>query len=259
VCGTIIALQRSRLPCEAFHFAGWVTRLMRSVVAAALDSPEAPSSHFGTAVTDEIKPTERTIMTTLTSPSDSATNRRNGQTSWPKRDRKSPNRREIHGSAASKRTVTVNAAFLREIKEDHEELRSLLADLHCRFQRQIEIDECRAMIDRLYPLLDALAMHFSLEEAYGYFDDPLEVAPQFSEKASRLRNEHRDLYVALLELVEWSERLFYDTRHQRHALWLLQEELGPRFLNFERRLRRHEIEETALVCQAYATDIGVGD
>lgn len=198
-------------------------------------------------------------MVASIAPSRPTTNRLNGQTIWPRTVHRSLKRCERRASSAAKRTVTVNAAFLREIKEDHEELRSQLADLHHRFQRPIETDECRPVIDRLYPLLDALAMHFSLEEAYGYFDDPLEVASQFSEKAGRLRNEHRDLYVALLELIEWCERLYHGTREQRICLWLIQEELGPRFLSFERRLRRHEIDETALICEAYATDIGVGD
>lgn len=156
-------------------------------------------------------------------------------------------------------TVTVNAAFLREIKEDNQELRTLLADLHHRLQRPIESDECRSIIDRLYPLLDTLAMHFSLEEAYGYFDDPLEVAPQFSQRADRLRLEHGELYQALRDLIEWAEQMFFDERHQELALCFLQAVLGPRFLKFERWLRRHEIDEQALICEAYTTDLGVGD
>jgi len=162
-------------------------------------------------------------------------------------------------TATSVRPVTINAAFLREIKEDNQELRSQLADLHRRFRQPLEPDECRPMIDRLYPLLDVLAMHFALEEAYGYFDDPLDVAPQFSDRVNRLRQQHQELYVALRNLIDWAEKLYAAKRQRRFVQPLLQNSLGPRFLSFERRLRRHESEETALICEAYATDLGVGD
>ena len=80
-------------------------------------------------------------------------------------------------------TVTVNAAFLQEIKEVDQELWSLLGDLRHRCQRPIAPGQCRLLIDKLCQLRDQLALHFSLEEAYGYFDDPVEVAPQLSRQA----------------------------------------------------------------------------
>ncbi len=168
-------------------------------------------------------------------------------------------KRPVMPAMTSTGTVTVNAAFLREIKEENEELRALLADLHHRFQRPIDADECRPMVDRLYPLLDALAMHFSLEEAYGYFDNPLDIEPQFSQRADRLRSEHRQLYQALSGLIEWAEQMFYDERHPELALCFLQGMFGARFLKFERWLRRHEIDELDLICEAYITDLGVVD
>src|SRR5262245_61954266 len=88
-------------------------------------------------------------------------------------------------------TVTVNAAFLQEIKEVNQELWSLLADLRHRCQRPIAPGHCRLLIDKLCQLRDQLALHFSLEEAYGYFEDPVEVAPQLSRQAEMLRSEHR--------------------------------------------------------------------
>jgi hypothetical protein len=99
-----------------------------------------------------------------------------------------------------------------------------------------------------------LALHFSLEEAYGYFDDPVEVAPQFSMSAERLRAEHKELYVELCDLVERAERMFYDEQHAALALWI-----GPEFLEFEQRLRSHEERENELILDAYDGDIGVGD
>jgi len=156
--------------------------------------------------------------------------------------------------ATSTGTVTVNAAFLQEIKEVNQELWSLLADLSHRCQRPIAPSHCRLLIDKLCQLRDQLALHFSLEEAYGYFEDPVDVAPQLGRQAEQLRAEHKDLYLDLCDLVERAERMFYDDQHAALALWI-----GPEFLEFEQRLRRHEERENELIMDAYDGDIGVGD
>jgi hypothetical protein len=151
-------------------------------------------------------------------------------------------------------TVTVNAAFLQEIKEVNQELWDVLAHVRHRCQRPIAPASCRQIIDRLCQLRDQLALHFSLEEAYGYFEDPIDVAPQLSRAADRLRAEHKELYLDLCEVVEHSERMFYDEQHAALALWI-----GPEFLEFDSRLRSHEERENELIMEAYDGDIGVGD
>jgi hypothetical protein len=151
-------------------------------------------------------------------------------------------------------TVTVNAAFLQEIKEVNHELWALLADLKHRCQRPISPGQCRQLIDKLCQLRDQLALHFSLEEAYGYFDDPVDVAPQFSRSAEQLRGEHKQLYMDLCDLIDRAERMFYDEQHAALALWI-----GPEFLEFDQRLRGHEARENELIMDAYDGDIGVGD
>ena len=151
-------------------------------------------------------------------------------------------------------TVTINAAFLQEIKDVNQELWMLQADLRHRFQRPVAPGHGRFLIDKLCTLRDQLALHFSLEEAYGYFEDPIDVAPQLSRAAERLRAEHQELYLDLCNLVERSERMFYDEQHAALALWL-----GPEFLEFDTRLRSHEDRENDLIMEAYDGDIGVGD
>jgi hypothetical protein len=151
-------------------------------------------------------------------------------------------------------TVTVNAAFLQEIKDVNQELWILLGDLRHRCQRPIAPGQCRQLIDKLCQLRDQLALHFSLEEAYGYFEGPIDVAPQLSREAEKLRREHKDLYVDLCECVEKAERMFYDEQHAALALWI-----GPEFLEFNQRLRGHEQRENELILDAYDGDIGVGD
>lgn len=151
-------------------------------------------------------------------------------------------------------TVTVNAAFLQEIKEVNAELWTLLAELRHKCQRPIAPGQCRLLLDKLCQFRDQLALHFSLEEAYGYFEDPIEVAPQLSRAAEQLRGEHRGLYLDFCDLVERAERMFYDGEHAALALWI-----GPQFLELDQRLRRHEERENELICDAYDGDIGVGD
>jgi hypothetical protein len=151
-------------------------------------------------------------------------------------------------------TVTVNAAFLQEIKQVNGELWALLAELRHRCQRPIAPGHCRQLIDKLGQFRDQLALHFSLEEAYGYFEDPIEVAPQLSRQAEQLRGEHRGLYLDFCSLVDRAERMFYDDQHAALALWI-----GPQFLELDQRLKSHEERENELICDAYDGDIGVGD
>ena len=151
-------------------------------------------------------------------------------------------------------TVTVNAAFMQEIKDVNQELWALLRELRHRCQRPIAPAHGRHLIDRMCQLRDQLALHFSLEEAYGYFDDPVDVAPQLSNQAEHLRAEHKELYTELCDLIERGERMFYDEQHAELALWI-----GPEFLAFDQQLREHEDRESELITEAYSGDIGVGD
>lgn len=151
-------------------------------------------------------------------------------------------------------TVTINAAFFQEIKEVNQELWQLLADLRHRCQRPIAPGSTRRLMDQLVDLRDQLALHFALEEAYGYFDDPVDVAPQLCRQADALRGEHKDLYSHLSTIVDRAERMFYDEQFAAMALWI-----GSQFLDFDARLRSHEERENDLIFEAYDADIGVGD
>ena len=149
------------------------------------------------------------------------------------------------------RTVTVNPAFLQEIKEVNEELWELLGQLrHC-FQRPIGAGHCRQLVEKLGTLRDQLALHFALEEAFGYFEDPAYVPISVGESAERLRQEHRTLYVWLNNLVERAEQMAYELQYAELALWL-----GPQFEKFDTALRDHETRENELIMDALELDIG---
>jgi len=152
------------------------------------------------------------------------------------------------------RTVTVNAAFLQEIKDVDQELWQRLEEMRHRCQRPIGPAHCRHLTERLSELRDQLALHFALEEAYGYFDDPIEVEPRLCHAAESLRSDHRRLYMQLTSIVDRAETLMRTEQLATLALWV-----GPEFIDFDAALRDHESRENELIYEAYDTDIGAGD
>ena len=115
------------------------------------------------------------------------------------------------------KTITINAAFLQEIKEDNQDLR-----LHLNKTRQLLGGERssiqpRELVETLAELRDQFALHFVLEEAYGYFEDAVEGAPWLHRRAEALRAEHRELFLDLCRLEEASERLLY--HESPHRAW----------------------------------------
>jgi hypothetical protein len=153
------------------------------------------------------------------------------------------------------RTVAVNAAFLQEIKEDNQELWALLERLQIvlltEWPPRVSRRELHASLARLR---DQLAMHFALEEAYGYFEDALRVAPRFSAKAERLRGEHDGFYVDICDIVDRADQLLHHevpTRCLTHVV--------ARFDDFCEALRRHESAENQLIQRAFNEDLGGWD
>jgi hypothetical protein len=152
-------------------------------------------------------------------------------------------------------TVTINAAFMQEIKEVDEDLLLLLRKIRHASNRPIALSQCcRTYVNMLLELRDQLALHFALEEAYGYFDDPIDVAPHIAHEAERLREEHRRLYSQLSRLCENAERML-----DFGEIALLAMEIPERFAQFDANLNCHEHRENVLLMQALDDDIGYGD
>lgn len=152
-------------------------------------------------------------------------------------------------------TVTINAAFLQEIKDDNEQLRALLKTARnlCEARSPADVRP-RHFAALLAKLRDQLAMHFSLEEAYGYFDEPLYVASHLSEQAQSLRRQHGELYEEISGLAEAAANISSANDHLQVI-----RKLAHRVLDFHRRLEDHETQENSLIAEAYNLDIGVGD
>jgi hypothetical protein len=152
-------------------------------------------------------------------------------------------------------TVTVNAAFLQEIKEDAREFRQLLAKASSMLEPvHLAALECRCLADLLARLRDQLALHFTLEEAYGYFEDAIDAAPRLSEQAEILRNQHQSLFAEFCQLVELGEQLVYQEVSEDRV-----EHVSRKFQRFLAELQLHESREHELILAAFNDDIGCGD
>jgi len=152
-------------------------------------------------------------------------------------------------------TVTINAAFLQEIKEVNSELWQLLEKVGhlCSTAHQIE-HQGRHVVDMLGALRDQLALHFTLEEAYGYFDDPVHVAPRLCLAATALRDEHELLYARISRLADEVDELQRSGRLAKSG-----DHIVARFREFSELFQQHESRESELILEAYDSDIGVGD
>jgi len=152
-------------------------------------------------------------------------------------------------------TVTVNAAFLEEVKEVNLELWNLLRQTsrYLNDASQVPLNSHR-LLGQLVRLQDNLAMHFALEEFYGYFDDPLAVEPRLSESAADLRQEHGLLYLQLCDLIDFVE----EHLHRRNLSGVLRT-VRHRYGAFMDQFVAHETRERELILEAYEEDIGTGD
>lgn len=153
-------------------------------------------------------------------------------------------------------TLTVNPAFLREFKEDNHELRQLLHHTSAMLARPRGMRfEGRRLVELLGKLRDQLALHFSLEEFYGYFEEALTVSPRISNRAAELRSQHAGLFLELCRLADRAEGRLYEHHLNRRAV----QSLGTQFAAFQTRLEQHEAGENSLILEAFDEELGDGD
>ena len=139
--------------------------------------------------------------------------------------------------------VTINSAFMQEIKEASGELWALL-DRLAEFGSHpwLVRDHPKFAVDLVAQLQDQLALYFSLEEHYGYFEGPASVEPQFSEQATSLREEHRTMYLDICAILDRAERLL-----DQHRLASLTQHIVVRLDAFCAQLKAHEKREQEML------------
>ena len=155
------------------------------------------------------------------------------------------------GSASG--SLTVNAAFLKEIKEDNRQLKSLWDHLIPMLSHhETAKNHWPELIAGFAELRDQLAMHFSLEEAYGYFDDAVDIAPHLSLTAESLKSQHSGLFAQIRDLADLILEL--NSESVEHIKRLIR-----RFESFRSNFEVHEESELRLILQTFDDDLGVGD
>jgi iron-sulfur cluster repair protein YtfE (RIC family) len=151
------------------------------------------------------------------------------------------------------RQLTVNAAFLKDIKDDNHDLKEILDKIAPLSEHpQTAINHWSELIELLEKLCDQLAFHFSLEEAYGYFDDAVTHAPRLTISAEFLRGQHPQLFQTVRSLADKSSEVSIDnTDHVNKFL--------RAYHAFYQEFVTHEEAELKLILDALEDDIGVGD
>jgi hypothetical protein len=148
------------------------------------------------------------------------------------------------------RKLSINPAFFQEIREDRQELELLLKCLNGMLSDEAGlVDRQQELVCLLQDFRDQLAFHFALEEAYGYFEEALDVAPRLHREAQRLRAQHREFHAWSQQLVEKA-----DAQPPRGIEVLV--EAAKALLSA---LKRHEADEAALIMKALQDDLGGGD
>ncbi len=145
---------------------------------------------------------------------------------------------------------TINAAFFREIKDDHKQLQLFLErSRQLVANRPALSNHWKEFVQLLADLRDQLAFHFTLEEAYGYFEDAIERAPRFHDQAGRLRDQHSELYLRAQEIADGAAAI-------NHSDY---ETVVDQFIGFDTAFKAHEAAELRLILDAIHQDVGVGD
>ncbi|MEO8270285.1 MAG: hemerythrin domain-containing protein [Aureliella sp.] len=151
---------------------------------------------------------------------------------------------------------TVNAAFFREIKEDHQQLNCIIDKLRQMVSSPPALaNHLTEFAQRTAELRDQLAFHFTLEEAYGYFEDAVERAPRFHDLAGRLRDQHSELYLMAERVAESAESASVHPVDATQSA----ERISEIFIAFDTALKAHESAEIRLILDAMQVDVGGGD
>lgn len=163
---------------------------------------------------------------------------------------------EYRDAGAAAIGVTINAAFLHDIKTDFG-FRELLNEVYAKLGDDSEsrLTDHQAA-DLLGDLRDELETYFALEEFYGYFSDAAIVNPNVSQCATALRSDHERLFLELNEIVEQSLQIAYDEADKDR---LNSKILFGHFEAFCIHLALHEQSEMDLMMRLCNEDIGVGD
>ncbi len=148
-------------------------------------------------------------------------------------------------------TLTINAAFLKEIKDDNSDLSNLIdATFDALNSQAPQKVNARSLFDILSQIRDYLAMHFALEDEFGYFDDAVDVPFQLSCQADILKAQHEQFYSEICHIAEAAESLL----HGNPGSVAMKRKVIDAFKSFYVRFQDHEEAERDLVFQSFQRD-----
>ncbi|MFT5302139.1 MAG: hypothetical protein ACI814_002953 [Mariniblastus sp.] len=173
--------------------------------------------------------------------------------------------KEFRQSGAEAAGITINVAFLQEIKTDFG-FRDLLNQVFYQLQPKLGLDlltddpdenhvSPRLAAELLRELRDELKTYFALEEFYGYFNRSAVENPSVSSKAFELQRDHESLAKQLNRIVERTEKIA-DRKTQADVTL---DDVHTDLESFCISLAQHEQAEMNLMMRLYNEDIGVGD
>ena len=161
--------------------------------------------------------------------------------------------KEFRQSGAQSTGVTLNVAFLRDIKDDNPSILSQTSHLCGEFSEGRVSP--RQAVENLVQYRDALETYFALEEFYGYFKNAPVSNPVISTRANELRSEHERLFLILNRVVDLAEQIMYHECPSNTTL----NEVSELFRNFAEQFQSHEQNEMELMMRLCNEELGVGD
>lgn len=146
-------------------------------------------------------------------------------------------------------------AYIEGVRADHQELRNLVRGI----ERQLNAaeaagwakNEAQVVLTAIDELGRHLREHFAEEEAGGYMEEALALAPRFGPQAERLLKEHPTMLQQVGRLVELA-RCCCEQAQQGPELSRLARE-------FFATLRAHDAAENQIIQEAFNTDLGLND
>jgi len=160
--------------------------------------------------------------------------------------------KEYRQSGAIAAGMTINAAFMDEIKADFD-FRSTLNRTYYWLNQKPDATP-RLVVQWLEDLRDQLETYFALEEFYGYFRQDSIENPVVNRKAQEKTREHETLYLDLSRVIDLAEQIVYRESADNVNLDTVRSE----FEKFCAALAKHEQDEMELIMQLCNQDIGGG-
>lgn len=161
--------------------------------------------------------------------------------------------KEYRQSGAQSVGMTINVAFLEEIKSDFD-FRSTLNEVYRQINQRPDASPQKIAV-WLSDLRDQLETYFALEEFYGYFQQDEISNIGVSRKAAKKTAEHETLFLQLSEVIDLTEQIVYHECSHEVSI----EHVRRDFDHFCQSLADHEQDEMELIMQMFNEDLGVGD